>query len=313
MPHSVASNLPEAATFRVKSVLVALIGAFLLAPLMTQSPAFAAVALDAEEAAFCTLINNYRATKGLSALMVSEKLTVASEWLSADMAAKNYFSHTDSLGRDPFQRMTAFGYSYSTWRGENIAAGNATAAATFDQWKNSSGHNANMLNANYKVIGIGKATNSAATYRNYWTTDFGGIVDPGAVPCPGSGGGTTAPPPPAPALPAVTISDMSVVEGNSSTGATKAMKFKVSIPSSTNKAVKVNFSTVNGTAAAGADYLAASGTATIRAGSTVGYVTVKIVKDKVREADETFVVNLSPAFNASIADGQAVGTIVNDD
>lgn len=312
MPHSVAPNLPKVATFRLKPVLVALIGAVLLAPLITQSPAHAAVALDSEEAAFCTLINDYRATEGLPALMVSEKLTAASEWMSADMAAKNYFSHTDSLGRDPFQRMTAFGYSYSTWRGENIAAGNATASATFEQWKNSSGHNANMLNANYKVIGIGKATNSAATYRNYWTTNFGGIVDSGAVPCPGSAGGSE-PPPDAPALPAVSISDASVIEGNSTTGATKAMKFKVSIPSAVNKAVKVTFSTVDGTALSGSDYLAASGTATIRAGSTVKYVTVRIVKDKVREADETFVVNLSPASNASIADGSAVGTIVNDD
>ncbi len=310
MPRSVVSNLPKVASFRIKSALVAMIGALLLAPLVGRSPAYAAVALDSEEAAFCTLINDYRASRGLPALMVSERLANTAEWHSADMAAKNYFSHTDSLGRDPFQRMTAFGYGYSTYRAENIAAGNATAQATFDQWKNSSGHNANMLNGNYKVIGIGKATNAAATYRNYWTTDFGGVVDPGAVPCPGSG---PVPTPPAPALPAVSISDASAVEGNSSTGATKAMKFKVSIPKANNKAVKVTFSTVNGTALAGSDYLAASGTATIRAGSTSGYVTVKIVKDKIREASETFVVNLAPAANSSIADGSATGTIVNDD
>ncbi|HEU4868556.1 MAG TPA: CAP domain-containing protein, partial [Actinomycetota bacterium] len=233
MPHSVASNLPKVATFRIKSALVALIGAALLSPLMTQSPALAAVALDSEEAAFCTLINNYRATKGLPALMVSESLSIASEWHSTDMANKDYFSHTDSLGRDPFQRMTALGYGYSTWRGENIAAGNATGAATFDQWKNSSGHNANMLNANYKVIGIGKAYNAAATYRNYWTTDFGGVVDPGAVPCPG--GGTTPPPPP---TPAITIADVSMTEGSSRLSATKNMTFTVRISAPSTQAVK---------------------------------------------------------------------------
>ncbi|CAN5820993.1 hypothetical protein BH23ACT12_BH23ACT12_02220 [soil metagenome] len=312
MPHLVASILPRFATFRIKAASLSLISAALLAPVMAPSAASAAVVLDSEEAAFCTLINNYRSSSGLPALMVSERLTNAAEWHSTDMAAKNYFSHTDSTGRDPFQRMSAFGYSYSTYRGENIAAGNATASATFDQWKNSPGHNANMLNGNYKVIGIGKASNTASTYRHYWTTDLGGVVDPGAVPCPGSGSGST-PPSPTPALPAVSISDASVVEGNSGTGATKAMKFKVSIPSATNKAVKVIFSTSNGSAAAGSDYVAASGTATISAGYTSSWVTVKIVKDRVREADETLMVNLSPSVNASIADGSAVGTIVNDD
>ncbi|HEU4868584.1 MAG TPA: CAP domain-containing protein, partial [Actinomycetota bacterium] len=280
----------------------------LLSPLMTQSPALAAVALDSEEAAFCTLINNYRATKGLPALMVSESLTNASEWHSTDMANKNYFSHTDSLGRDPFKRMTALGYGYSTYRGENIAAGNATAAATFDQWKNSSGHNANMLNANYKVIGIGKAYNAAAAYRNYWTTDFGGVVDPGAVPCPGSGG-TTLPR----VTPSVSIADVSLVEGNSRTFATKTMTFTLKASSPSTEAMKVNYSTSNGTALAGSDYTAVVGTATIPAGSTSVKVTMKVVKDRVKEANETFLVNLSTPVNAAIADGLAVGTIVNDD
>jgi len=60
-------------------------------------------------------------------------------------ARRKYFSHTDGLCRSPFTRMTAFGYGYSTSRGENIAAGNATAAATIAQWKASTGHNQNML------------------------------------------------------------------------------------------------------------------------------------------------------------------------
>ena len=315
MPHLFASTPAKVATLRTKSVLVFLAGAMLLAPVLAPSSALAAVALDPEEAAFCTLINNYRASKGLPALLVSERLTNASEWMSGDMAAKNYFSHTDSSGRDPFQRMSAFGYSYSTYRGENIAAGNATGSATFDQWKNSSGHNANMLNANYKVIGIGKASNTASTYRHYWTTDFGGVVDSGAVPCPGSGGTTPPPPPPppAPTLPAVSISDVSVIEGNSSYGATKSMQFKISIPATSTKSVKVNYVTSNGTALAGSDYVATSGTATILAGSTSKFVTVKIVKDRVREANETLNVTLSAPLNATILDGTAVGTIVNDD
>jgi uncharacterized protein YkwD len=143
--------------------------------------------LDSEEQEFLRLINEYRASYGLSALEPSISLTNAAKWMSTDMASKNYFSHTDSLGRDPFVRMAAFGYSYSTYKGENIAAGNEKAQATFNQWKSSSGHNSNMLNAGYKVIGIGRAYHSASTYRWYWTTDFGGYTDaliPAATPTP---------------------------------------------------------------------------------------------------------------------------------
>jgi uncharacterized protein YkwD len=128
-------------------------------PLIAQ-----AANMDSEELAFVTLINNYRQQNGLQPLKISDKQDAAAGWMSADMAAKNYFSHTDSLGRDPFQRMAAFGYSYNTAKGENIAAGNSTASATFTQWKNSSGHNANMLNANYKVMGIARAYAAGSPY-----------------------------------------------------------------------------------------------------------------------------------------------------
>ena len=43
----------------------------------------------------------------------------------------------------------------------------------FDQWRNSSGHNKNMLNLNVRAIGIGRASKSASRYGWYWTTTFG--------------------------------------------------------------------------------------------------------------------------------------------
>lgn len=133
--------------------------------------------LDAEEKAFCTTINQYRAQNGRASLRLSVSLTNASKWMSNDMATKKYFSHTDSLGRTFSTRLGAFGYTYPTYKGENIAAGNATAAGTFEQWRRSTGHNANMLNSSYRVIGIGRAYNEFAPYRWYWTTDFGGYAD----------------------------------------------------------------------------------------------------------------------------------------
>lgn len=137
-------------------------------PLLTGS-----AALDAEELVFFSLINDYRVQNGAAKLLVSVTLTVSSDWMSQDMAVKNYFSHTDSLGRDPFTRMADFDYVNANSSGENIAAGNATGQATFTQWKNSPAHNANMLNSSYRVIGIGRASNSGSTYSWYWTTDFG--------------------------------------------------------------------------------------------------------------------------------------------
>jgi uncharacterized protein YkwD len=138
--------------------------------------------LDSEEKAFCKQINQYRAQNGRPALRVSVSLTNASKWMSKDMATKNYFNHTDSLGRAFSTRLGAFGYSFNTPKAENIAAGNATSAGTFAQWKASSGHNTNMLSASYKVIGIGRAYSAASTYKWYWTTDFGGYVDR-TIPC----------------------------------------------------------------------------------------------------------------------------------
>jgi uncharacterized protein YkwD len=139
-------------------------------------------ALDAEEKAFCGKINQYRAQNGLSALRVSVSLTNAATWMSNDLATNNIFSHTDSLGRVFSTRLGAFGYFYMTAKGENIAAGNPTGAATFDQWRASPGHNANMLSSSYSVMGIGRAYSATSTYKWYWAADFGGYADR-TIPC----------------------------------------------------------------------------------------------------------------------------------
>jgi uncharacterized protein YkwD len=133
--------------------------------------------LDSEEQAFLTLINNHRAQNGRAPLSASFKLSKASQWKSTDMGENHYFAH-DDLSRSWVQRIRDCGYSYNTYLGENIAAGNSSALATFNQWKNSSGHNANMLSTSYTAVGIGRAFVSGSPYGWYWTTDFGGIADP---------------------------------------------------------------------------------------------------------------------------------------
>jgi uncharacterized protein YkwD len=132
--------------------------------------------LDAEEKAFLALINNHRAQNGAAALGVSYTLSKAAQWKSQDMGANGYFAHND-LNRTWVDRIRDCGYGYNTSLGENIAAGVSSAQSAFNLWKNSSGHNANMLNAGYRTIGIGRAYTAGSPYGWYWTTEFGGVDD----------------------------------------------------------------------------------------------------------------------------------------
>jgi uncharacterized protein YkwD len=148
--------------------------------------------VDSEEARFLTLINNYRAQNGRTALQMSTNLNRAATWMAVDLATKNYFSHTDSSGRSPSTRAQNCGYPGGA--GENIAAGTVrdTAQEAFDAWRASSGHNANMLNSSYLMIGVARYYRSGSTYGWYWVTDFG-LVNDGTS---GGGGGTAATPTP---------------------------------------------------------------------------------------------------------------------
>jgi uncharacterized protein YkwD len=89
-----------------------------------------------------------------------------------DMGAKNFFSHTGSNGSTFAQRITNAGYTY-TAAGENIAAGYSTPTAVVESWMKSTWHCDNLMNPNYKHLGVGYSYASGATYRHYWTQDFG--------------------------------------------------------------------------------------------------------------------------------------------
>jgi beta-glucanase (GH16 family) len=77
--------------------------------------------------------------------------------------------------------------------------------------------------------------------------------------------------------------------------------------------VSVNYATADGTARAGTDYTASSGTLTIAPGQTEVYVDVPIKGDSLRQADQVFYVNLSAPVNATLGTSQATGTIINSD
>ncbi|NUT05960.1 MAG: hypothetical protein HOV76_21025, partial [Hamadaea sp.] len=134
----------------------------------TASPKSSPAKLSPEKQ-MLALINAERAKAGCGAVVFNDKLAKAAEGHSADKAAQAYFSHTSLDGRTPRDRARAAGYQYAS--AENIAAGNATAKATMNQFMNSPGHKANILNCSHKAVGIGMA--KGGPYRYYWTQLFG--------------------------------------------------------------------------------------------------------------------------------------------
>ena len=138
-----------------------------------------------------SLINGYRQQNGLSPLTPSPSLSRAALWKSADMAQNQYLSH-DDVGRGWIQRLTDCGYP-STNDGEDLAAGNSDAQRTFEQWRTSAPHNANLLSGTFHAVGVGRAEISGGMW--YWAADFGPSVDGDASVAPALVSGPPAPPP----------------------------------------------------------------------------------------------------------------------
>ena len=112
------------------------------------------------------------------------------------------------------------------------------------------------------------------------------------------------PPPP---LPALRIND-SAVDEDAGTA-----EFTVRMSAASTEAVSVGYATSDRTAEAGFDYTSTSGTLTMTAGLTVATIAVTVLDDDVAEGQEAFAVTLSGATGATIADGEGIGTIRDDD
>ncbi len=112
------------------------------------------------------------------------------------------------------------------------------------------------------------------------------------------------------AVPKLVIGDATVTEGDS--GTVNAV-FTVTLGPASSQVVTVDYTTADGTAKAGQDYTATSGTLTFNAGETQKTITVPVLGDTASEGDETFTVTLSNPTNANVADAYGVGTIRDDD
>ncbi|MGY0069990.1 CAP domain-containing protein [Streptomyces sp. QTS137] len=114
------------------------------------------------------LVNQERAKVGCSPVAANSALTGLATAFSKDMADRGFFDHTDPDGDTPWDRASAAGIS--DLGGENIARGQATAAAVMEAWMNSPGHKANILNCDFKTLGVGVHFGSGGPW---WTQNFG--------------------------------------------------------------------------------------------------------------------------------------------
>jgi hypothetical protein len=112
------------------------------------------------------------------------------------------------------------------------------------------------------------------------------------------------------AMPTLSITDVTVVEGNS--GTTNAL-FKVQLAGANDHLVSVDFTTVDGSAVAPDDYASTNGTLVFNPGETNKTIAVSINGDTVNEPNEVFSLRLSNPIDAIFITNQATGTILNDD
>ncbi|MGW3663187.1 CAP domain-containing protein [Streptomyces sp. NPDC005141] len=138
----------------------------------TKAPADKApVTVSAEaaaEAQVLKLVNDERAKVGCSPVAANSALSDLAQSFSEDMALLDFFDHTDPSGLSPWDRAAKAGIT--SLGGENIARGQADAAAVMEAWMNSPGHKANILNCDFKTLGVGAHFGSGGPW---WTQDFG--------------------------------------------------------------------------------------------------------------------------------------------
>uniref|UniRef100_UPI0040485D5F Calx-beta domain-containing protein n=2 Tax=Aliarcobacter sp. TaxID=2321116 RepID=UPI0040485D5F len=108
-------------------------------------------------------------------------------------------------------------------------------------------------------------------------------------------------------IPEISISDSVVNEKDGE------ISFTISLSQSTTNTVLVNFSTADGTAKSILDYINTSGPIIFLPGETVKTITIPVTNDDINEISENFFINLDTPINATIADDQAQGTIIDDD
>ncbi|MFF4649003.1 CAP domain-containing protein [Streptomyces sp. NPDC001380] len=113
------------------------------------------------------LVNEERWRAGCGSLVLEERLNASAREHSRDMAVRHLMSHQGSDGSGPVDRIRRSGYRPSAW-GENVARGYGSAEEVVRAWMSSPEHRWNILDCEYREMGLG-----VADPGDYWTQDFG--------------------------------------------------------------------------------------------------------------------------------------------
>ena len=119
-----------------------------------------------------SMINRYRASRGLPPLTMERKLTRAAEHHSSDLARVDKISHTGSDGSNPWNRVKRTGYQ-PILAAENVGAGQRSFAEVLQGWKESPSHNKNLLLTDATQMGIALRKNPESHYQSIWTLVLG--------------------------------------------------------------------------------------------------------------------------------------------
>ena len=148
----------QRAKFLHPSSLVLTIGFFLgfqllLSQLATGYPQILGYASQISPEDIVRLTNVQRTAAGLSEVKLDSELSTAAAQKAADMFARNYWAHVSPVGTQPWYFVTSAGYAYR-YAGENLARDFSDAKSIVDAWVASPTHRENLLNSNYRDIGI---------------------------------------------------------------------------------------------------------------------------------------------------------------
>ena len=192
-------RIKQAARLSLVGAALGLAAAVTVAP----SPPATHADWDNETANFVTILNNYRQQNGRRPVVVDARLQRAADWMSNDQLNTARCvdnrpvtcDHTDTQGRDIGPRIRGqFGYTGSTV-GENLLViTRGPAQDAFEGWRNSPGHNQNMLDSDWSAIGISRLCREDGAC--VWVNTFGSAFTEAFTPP--TGGTTTNPTPPPP-------------------------------------------------------------------------------------------------------------------
>ena len=129
------------------------------------------------------LTNDRRITAGLLPLSENGALSQAAQAKGADMLNKGYWAHFAPDGTSPWSFFTDFGYRYR-YAGENLARDFSSPGAAVDAWMNSPTHRENILNGNYKEVGIGVVEGNLAGVETTIIVQFFGTSATGTASIP---------------------------------------------------------------------------------------------------------------------------------